>query len=155
MNHENIRSSIIKLKQNTPYIDEFLEESERLSALNPEGERPTGLRPGVERTNDKPTQTVKKPFDRNEYMRNYMREYMRKKTQKQKQEKINEQQIRQHRDEVMKNAVELLIEIINVYSDSLSNESLNRISEVCDTKNYDISFILESLTNEISQSAIF
>ena len=91
---------------------------------------------------------VKKPFDRNEYMRNYMREYMRKKSQQQKQAKVNEQQI-------MRKAVELLIDIVNVYTDSLSKEQLERINNVCDTKTYDISFILESLTDEIREADLF
>ena len=89
-----------------------------------------------------------KPFNRNEYMRNYMREYMRKKSQQQKQVKVNEQQI-------MRKAVELLINIVNTYTDSLSNEQLERINEVCDTKKNEISFILESLTDEIKKAAIF
>ena len=55
----------------------------------------------------------------------------------------------------MRKAVELLIDIVNVYTDSLSNEQLERINNVCDTKTHDISFILESLTDEIREASIF
>ena len=39
-----------------------------------------------------------------------------------------------------------LNDFVNAYIYSLSNESLERINDVCDTKTYDISFIIESLT---------
>ena len=56
---------------------------------------------------------------------------------------------------IFKKAVELLIDIVNAYTDSLSNEQLERINTVCDTKTHDISFILESLTDEIREASIF
>ena len=49
----------------------------------------------------------------------------------------------------------LLIDFVNAYIDSLSNGSLERINEACYTKTHDISFILESLTDELRQALIF
>ena len=55
----------------------------------------------------------------------------------------------------MRKVVELLIDFVNAYSDSLSDGSLERIYEVYDTKTHDISFIFESLTNELRQASVF
>ena len=57
----------------------------------------------------------KQPFNRQEYMKNYMREYMRNRSKQQKQKKIND-------EAVMKNATELLVDIINAYSKYFTDE---------------------------------
>ena len=90
----------------------------------------------------------KQPFNRQEYMKNYMREYMRNRSKQQKQKKIND-------ETVMKNATELLVDIINAYSKYFTDEQMKSIEDVCDTKKNEISHILQVLTNEIRDANLF
>ena len=73
---------------------------------------------------------------------------MRNKNKQQKQKKINEEVI-------MKNADELLIDIVNIYKDCFTNEQMELIDNVCDTKKNEISYILQVLTNEIQNANLF
>ena len=90
----------------------------------------------------------KQPFNRQEYMRNYMREYMRNKNKQQKQKKINDEII-------MRNAVEVLVDVINAYIDYFTDAQKELIEDVCDTKKNEISHILQKLTNVIRSSGLF
>jgi hypothetical protein len=73
---------------------------------------------------------------------------MRNRSKQQKQKKINDAVI-------MKNAVELLIDIINAYSKFFTDEQLTSIRDICDTKKNEISYILQNITNEIRQTIRF
>ena len=98
--------------------------------------------------NDYISAKPKQPFNRQEYMKNYMREYMRNRSKQQKQKKIND-------EAVMKNATELLVDIINAYSKYFTDEQMKSIEDVCDTKKNEISHILQVLTNEIRDANLF
>ena len=98
--------------------------------------------------NDYISAKPKQSFNRQEYMKNYMREYMRNRSKQQKEKKINDKT-------VMKNGTELLIDIINAYSKFFTDEQLTSIRDICDTKKNEISYILQSLTNEIHNINLF
>ncbi len=90
----------------------------------------------------------KKPFNRNEYMKNYMREYMRKKNSQQKQKRIDD-------EAAMRKVAELMINIVNAYDDYFTPEQKMLIQNECDTGKNEISFILNVLVNEINKVKLF
>ena len=134
----NIQSPLIRLKSDVPDSDSYSDSYD---------EHPKGIE-HREPKKDQRSLSTAKPFNRKEYMKNYMRGYMRNRSKQQKQKKINDEAI-------MRNAAELLVDIINVYKEYFTNEQLLTINNVCDTKKNEISYILQELTNEINKAKLF